>query len=394
MQFILEKICIKGPLTETVENAGGGSEIGSTQRLLVSAREEVRAAALKEAVTRIQQPNQRIVRAWQNRDKLSTAWLSALPGPEGLRGMAFSEALASILCMPSPACMSRLGAKVGKKRVDLFGDNIQSAALPGDHWRTRHDTVKMTLNSLFSWARLPATCEVWNLFSHLIPGEALTRMDTGRKRQAMIPDFRLQLPCLYGGGQTEYQLAELKMIGCCDTWYKSSPRSTVRATDKRAQGLQQEYRRKAQKVDQSISTQVHQVDGKGPVERRLDEFGDLIGLCFGAWGEGSEDVHKLIAAIAESRLTSQGLQRGSPGSKQELGLITGQIRRRLSLAVIKAQTSCLLARLHQVGPGNAKLAKKRDWALIEDEKMRSERRAQWLRKFDGIKTLQKGMIKI
>ena len=210
----------------------------------------------------------------------------------------------------------------------------------------------------------------------------------------MIPDFRLQLPCLYGGGQTEYQLAELKMISCCDTWYKTSPRSTVRATDKRAQGLQQEYRRKARKVDESVSTQAHQVDGKGPVERRLDEFGDLIGLCFGAWGEGSEDVHKLIAAIAESRLASQGLQRGSPGSKQELGLITGQIRRRLSLAVIKAQTSCLLARLHQVGPGNTKLAKKRDWALIEDEKMKSERRAQWLRKFDGIKTLQKGMIKI
>ena len=123
---------LRGPLTDNVENAGGGCENGNTRRLLVSTREEVRAAVLKEAVTRIQQPNQRIVRAWQNRDKLYTAWLSALPGPEGLRGMALSEALASTLCLPSPACTSRLGAKVGKKRVDLFGDNIQSAALPGD----------------------------------------------------------------------------------------------------------------------------------------------------------------------------------------------------------------------------------------------------------------------
>ena len=140
---------IRGPLTENVNNAGGGSENGGTRRSLVSAREEVRARVLKEAVTRIQQPNQRMVRAWQNRDKLSTAWLSALPGPEGLRGMAFSEALASTLCLPSPACRSRLGEKVGKKRVDLYGDNIQSAALTGDHWRTRHDAVKMVLNSLF-----------------------------------------------------------------------------------------------------------------------------------------------------------------------------------------------------------------------------------------------------
>ena len=383
---------IRGPLIENVQNAGGGSRNGSTRRLVVAAREEVRAAVMKEAVPRLQQSNQRIAKAWLNRDKLSTAWLTTLPGPEGLRGMAFSEAMASTLCLPSPACRSRLGAKVGKKRVDLYGDNIQAAALPGDHWRTRHDSVKMTLNSLFNWARLPATCEVWNLFSHLIPGDALTRLESGRKRQALVPDFRLQLPSLYGGGETEHQLAELKLISCCDTWYKLSPRSTVRATDKRAQGLQQEYRRKAQKVDESLPT--HRSNGgKGPVEQRLDEFGQLIGLCFGAWGEGSEDVHKLVAAIAEARLTSQGLQRGSPGSKQELGLITGQIRRRLSLAVVKAQTSCLLARLHQVGPGNAQLAKRREWALVEDERMKSERRAQWLRSFDGIKTLQKGQIK-
>ena len=85
-------------------------------------------------------------------------------GPEGFSNLEFTKALALALCMPSPACQERVGEKVGKSVVDVFGDNIMSAALPGDHWRKRHDTIKMALNILCSWARLPATVEVWGLF--------------------------------------------------------------------------------------------------------------------------------------------------------------------------------------------------------------------------------------
>ena len=88
------------------------------------------------------------------------------------------------------------------------------------------------------------------------------------------------------------------------------------------------------------------------MEKRLDEFGKVLGLCIGAWGDPSEGVHQLIQTLAESRLKFQGLQRGRPGSDQELGLLVGQVRRRLSLVAVKAQVDCLLAKLHQVGPGN------------------------------------------
>ena len=54
-------------------------------------------------------------------------------------------------------------------------------------------------------------------------------------------------------------------------------------------GLQKEYRKKAKKVDQEVLGLP--VGEKGPVERRLEEFGGLMGLCFGAWGEASEGVH-------------------------------------------------------------------------------------------------------
>ena len=83
--------------------------------------------------------------------------------------------------------------------------------------------------------------EVFGLFSHLIPAQALTRMEKGRKRQALVPDFRLELPCPTGGTKT--QLTELKIISCCKSWY--TPGLQVRGTDKRAQQLPAEYRRKA-----------------------------------------------------------------------------------------------------------------------------------------------------
>ena len=334
----------------------------------------------------------RPVLAWTNRDKLSTAWLQSLPGPNGLSNAEFSEAMALVLCTPSPACQDRVGQKVGKSVVDKYGNAVMNEPLPGDHWRVRHDTVKMAISSLCSWARLEATAEVWGLFSHLIPSEALSRFESGRKRQGMVPDFRFKIPSEHG--ESQVKLAELKLLSCCPTWYTPAVRSKVRATEKRAQGLQKIYRDKAKALDQTISgTNRGQ---RGPVERRLDEFGDIMGLCFGAWGEASQDVHDLVEILARARLKFQVLSEGRPdgGSDQELAMIVAQIRRLLSVTAIKAQVGCLLGRLHQVGPGNKQLAKKREWAVRQDEKMRRERHSQWIRKIEGVNTLRKGMIKI
>ena len=152
-------------------------------------------------------------------------------------------------------------------------------------------------------------------------------------------------------------LAEFKILSCCPSWYRPSG-NEVRATDRKAQGLTSDYRRKARKIDQDILRTLS--EQRGPVERRLDEFGEIQGLCFGAFGEASQDVHDFIQTMAESRLKFQVESEGRPGgsSNQELGLIVGQIRRTLSMAAIKAQVECLLGRIHQAGPGNKQLANK------------------------------------
>ena len=146
----------------------------------------------------------------------------------------------------------------------MSGDRVMSTVLPGDHWRIRHDKIKMAIGSLCSWARLPATTEVFGLFAHLIPAQALTRFERGRKRQALVPDFWLEMPT--GTGVNRFQLAELKVMSCCETWY--TPSGNVRATDKRASGLQANYRHKARDADSE--TRERTGENRGFVERRLE----------------------------------------------------------------------------------------------------------------------------
>ena len=52
----------------------------------------------------------------------------------------------------------------------------------------------------------------------------------------MVPDFRIKIPSEHG--ESQVKLAELKLLSCCPTWYTPAVRSKVRATEKRAQGLQ------------------------------------------------------------------------------------------------------------------------------------------------------------
>ena len=93
-------------------------------------------------------------------DKILYSWLLALTGGEStLSNAEFSEAAASNMCLPSPSYMDRVGEAIkGRSKVDLYGDNVQTASLPGDHWHKRHDKLKFTIYRLCQWAGPP--CEM------------------------------------------------------------------------------------------------------------------------------------------------------------------------------------------------------------------------------------------
>ena len=114
----------------------------------------------------------------------------------------------------------------------------------------------------------------------------------------------------------------------------------------------------------------------------------------GAFGECSDDLHSLINVIGESRLRKQGLARGMEGSGAELGTIIGQIRRTLSTSAVRAQSQCLLFRLGMLGEGNKRAAKRRQWAMREETRMKEERRAIWLSQVRGRGLVRRGQFMI
>ena len=170
-----------------MEGVGEGSTDGSAKRRVVGQRKKLRGSVIGKALELHPDQLARPVLAWPQLDKLSSAWLLAYPGPHsGLPTTVFSEAVCSHLCLPSPACRDRIGQRVGKAV---------------DGWRIRHDMVKAELNRLCVRSKLPATYEVFGLFSHLIPQEGLSRIERGRKRQGMVPDFQLESKSIRGEGE-------------------------------------------------------------------------------------------------------------------------------------------------------------------------------------------------
>ena len=124
--------------------------------------------------------------------------------------------------------------------------------------------------------------------------------------------------------------------------------------------------------------------------RRLAVLRPVILLVFVGFGEVSEGVHDLISTLAQVRLSKEGLVSGRLGMEGRLDVITGDIRRRLSLATVRANTNCMLARLCQVVEGARNAGNRRSWQRLEEEKMRLLREATWRAKVTGRSIQQRG----
>ena len=118
-----------------------------------------------------------------------------------------------------------------------------------------------------------------------------------RKRQAMVPDF-LFLHWM--------MLAELKSIHLGKSKYTHpASRKMCGAVEERAAKIPHEYTRKARKADFTFND--CPLDGPpGPVLRKLQEYGTVRGLIFGAFGE-------TMTTLTRSSLSSRTLGRSARG---------------------------------------------------------------------------------
>ena len=259
--------------------------------------------------------------------------------------------------------------------IGLWGDEVVNCTMRGDGWRRRHDASKMLLRRLLVWAGIPVTCEVFNLFASCIPQEGLNRIEQGRRRQGLVPDFKI--PAEEGGGSGN--LCEVKAMSASKTHYPHQLRQgdRIRAVDRRANGLTESYAGKARQTDSdhcgtARPPQVPRgapqpVREIGPVETKLLSYGRVQGWVFGAWGEASEDVHLLVQRIANSRLEVLDTLPGRRGRRKsraaQLSSLVADVRRQLSFCAVQQQARLLLDRLCLLGDGANEAARRRDWTV-------------------------------
>ena len=386
-------------LSVGLEDIGGSSCDGSTRGKLSEERDTTWARLVKKGLETHprQDRTNRPVWAWLQRDKLSAAWLQALPGPDtSLSSAEFSEAAAAALCLPSPACSDRLGHVIrGAQVVDLYGESVLCTITAGDHYRKRHDSYKMRLLQLCQWAGVDAEVEVFNLFAGSIPQEGLSRMERGRKVQSIVPDMRISIP---EEGNLAKRLHEIKIISSSKTRYTihREGQEATRAVDKRAGELNAEYLAKARRTDQTYCGTAQGM--VGPVERKLGSLGRVHGIVVGAFGEGSDDLHSLIHHLAVSRVRYAGPQLGRRGQlrteEAEIAISTTFLRKTLSICAVRSQAQVLLGRLEVIGPGSAAAALRRNNALLLERRWAQQRRADALSNLLGRSLLRRGHFKL
>lgn len=259
--------------------------------------------------------------------------------------------------------------------------------------------MKLCIFSLLRWAGIRVVCEVFNLFADCIPQAGLARIERGRRRQGLVPDFKIQ-----GDGGEGDLLCELKFISASRSRYPLNPRERIRAVDRRADLLTEEYAKKAREVDWEYGGTPRppplprgtpappRVIGR--VESRLLTYGRVKGWCFGAWGDASQDVHELVQRLAGARLEIADHQPdtfGPPRARAaQLAGLVGYIRRRLSITAVRAQARLLLDRLQLLGDGATAAAARRDWAVRAEAAAVRERRAQYVCLRQGTSVMRRG----
>ena len=141
-------------------------------------------------------PCQCPVISWRERDKLSSAWPPTLPSPPPSLWRPLPPSSAFPVLLVSPGWGRGRRARVGR-----FGDEVSNATMRGDGPCQLHDAMKLMIQRLLVWAVIPVECQVFNQFADCIPQAGLARIERGRHRQGLVPDFKLR-----GRGGEGYQL--------------------------------------------------------------------------------------------------------------------------------------------------------------------------------------------
>ena len=344
-----------GPLQANIANAGIG--VTKLQGALTKQREKSRFNQIDAQIRALPHEDMRRL-SWLSTDKNSTVWVSAWPTKESyLSNPEFGEVVSTYFGTPSPACRNLVGQRIGRTNqfLDQYGAKLCAARLPGDGWRTQHDVLKWRITQDAHEMGARCRTEVYGLFAACIPqaGRARALGMPARKRQGLVPDFMMTLPI---DGPERELLFELKTLHVGTQTYRDSEHR-CEAVARRARALPPEYAGKARTIDQKFCGTTP--GNIGPVENKLRAYDPVRGLVFGAWGEGSPDVNRLITALAKIGSTTHWRSMRLPGPAEAHGTLAWLLRRRWAMTAVRENARLKLERLEYVGAGAAAAADRR-----------------------------------
>ena len=104
----------------------------------------------------------------------------------------------------------------------------------------------------------------------------------------------------------------------------------------------------------------------GHLVARFRDFGACVR---GSWWlvPGAIHLHQLLKVCAKSWVAAMGRAQGYEAGPNMLGKVMGEVRRAMSVTVVRAQALCLRERLAHLGPGAQ--------AAAQEERRRRERQA-------------------
>ena len=119
---------------------------------------------------------------------------------------------------------------------------------------------------------------------------------------------------------------------------------------------------------------------------------ELQCLVAGQYGEVSQHYHDLLAKLAKSKAAHFSLTHGRALSNSEQGLLLHQLRRRLSVTIIRAQSLCSLSRLGHFQPGARQAAKRRAITKQREEQLNQNQRAHFSAHIRGRRIHESGSL--
>jgi len=360
-----------------------------TQRMLTTAVEVARQGDLEQAIDLLPPSDRRRMAYHANaKCKFSRVWISGIPDGvyEGAPPRHFVEGVASYLGTASPCARPLVGQaiydRLGQNRgfVNDYGDDLASLSLIGAGWMRHHDAVKDSICDSLRELGIPASTEVFGLFSPLIPpGPRRAALDAAglearRTRHGLVPDLEMHLAPDLGidpDAQARRQLGEVKIIHHCPTRYKdcdSAPGVFGAAVARRARKIPSEYNAAMRKLDSEFGMTP---DGRtGPCLRQLLAFGHIVAFAFGASGEVSEDFERWTSSVASAAASRMRRLVGARTNVQARGCIAWRLRRRVGWAAFNAAASLKIDRCEFVGPGGPEAAQRRATARDRAEQVR------------------------